>query len=150
MHCSLALGAVTLFLITPEMLPVASAADVTVDCSRTTGRIRPLHGVNNGPLDAGGTVDLSAHHKELSIPFTRLLDAHWPSPDVVDLHVVFPNFDADPERPESYNFSRTDDYLSAIAATGSKIVYRLGESIEHTPKKYNVHPPKDPEKWAAA
>jgi hypothetical protein len=31
--------------------------------------------------------------------------------------------------------------------TGAKIVYRLGESIEHTKKKYYVHPPEDYEKW---
>lgn len=28
-------------------------------------------------------------------------------------------------------------------------MFRLGESIEHTKKKYHVHPPADPEKWAA-
>jgi beta-xylosidase len=32
--------------------------------------------------------------------------------------------------------------------TGSAVLYRLGESIEHTPRKYRVHPPKDFGKWA--
>jgi hypothetical protein len=36
-----------------------------------------------------------------------------------------------------------------VRATGSQIIYRLGESIEHTTVKRFVHPPKDPEKWAA-
>jgi xylan 1,4-beta-xylosidase len=30
------------------------------------------------------------------------------------------------------------------------VVYRLGESIEHTKRKYYVNPPKDLEKWTAA
>jgi len=94
-------------------------------------------------------VDLSKFHRELAIPSTRLHDCHWPNPDVVDIHVVFPNFDADPNLPESYDFSRTDDYIQAIINVGSQIVYRLGESIEHTRKKYFVHPPKDYLKWAA-
>src|SRR5687768_5698013 len=69
----------------------ARAVEVVVDCSKAAGTIRALHGVNNGPLDGGGLVDLSARHKELAVPFTRLHDAHWPNPDVVDVHVVFPD-----------------------------------------------------------
>ena len=30
------------------------------------------------------------------------------------------------------------------------ILADLGESIEHTKRKYHVHPPRDPAKWAAA
>jgi hypothetical protein len=127
----------------------AEAAELRVDCRRQAGVIRPLHGVNCGPVNLGGTVDVSAYHKVLGIPFTRLHDCHWPNADVVDVHTIFPDFKADPNLPESYSFSRTDDYVQSILAVGSKIVYRLGESIEHTPKKYHVAPPADPEKWAA-
>ena len=150
MNGRMPLAALGALLLTLPTLPTAFAAEIVVDCSKAVGRIRPLHGVNNGPLDVGGTVDLSRHHKELAIPFTRLHDAHWPNPDVVDFHTVFPNPEADPSRAESYDFARTDDYVGAITATGSRIVYRLGESIEHTPKKYHVHPPRSAEKWAAA
>jgi hypothetical protein len=66
----------------------------------------------------------------------------------VDIHAVFPNMAADPEKPESYDFQRTDDYISAIINAGTGIVYRLGESIEHTRKKYRVNPPADMDKWA--
>jgi len=95
-------------------------------------------------------LDLSRFHREAAFPLTRLHDVHWPNADVVDLHVVFPNPDADPQRPGSYDFAATDDYLRATLATGTKLVYRLGESIEHAPRKRHVHPPRDPEKWAAA
>ncbi len=138
-----------LFVVLAEPAP-AGAAEVRVDCSIPCGEIRPLHGANCGPVNYGDTVDLSAYHRELGIPFTRLHDCHWPNPDVVDVHVVFPDFRADPEKPESYDFSRTDDYIQSIVSTGSRIVYRLGESIEHTKKQHHVHPPADPEKWAAA
>src|SRR5436190_627996 len=50
----------------------------------------------------------------------------------------------------SYRFAETDDYLAAIVKTNAKIVYRLGESIEHTPRKHFAHPPKDYEAWSQA
>ncbi|MGA2031871.1 MAG: hypothetical protein ABSG68_06425 [Thermoguttaceae bacterium] len=128
----------------------APAAELAVDCSRTDGAIRPLHGVNTGPLHAGDTLDLSAYYRELGIPLTRLHDCHWPGADVVDIHVLFPDFRADPALPASYDFARTDDYLQTIVKAGSGIVFRLGESIEHSRRKYHVHPPADAAKWAAA
>lgn len=126
-----------------------SAAEVQVDCGKVIGRIRPLHGGNCGPLQSGGLIDLSDYFREVRIPHTRLHDCHWPNPDVVDIHTIFPDFGADPAQAGSYRFSRTDEYVQSIVAVGSQIVYRLGESIEHTPTKYYVHPPADYEKWAA-
>ena len=128
----------------------ARAAEIRVDCSRPAGVVRPLHGINNGPLNCGETVDLSAFFREFRPPLTRLHDSEWPNPDVVDIHAVFPDPAADPERPESYRFARTDDYIRAIVQTGTGIVYRLGESIEHSRRKYHVAPPADSGKWAAA
>ena len=131
------------------VLPLARGAVLQVDFVRTNGVFRALHGVNKGPLGAGGLMDLTEQHRALGIPFTRLHDCHWPNPDVVDIHVLFPDFNADPEKPESYDFTLTDEYLAAIRATGAQIVFRLGESIEHTKTKRFVHPPKDFEKWTA-
>lgn len=132
-------------------IPGTSAApiELTADFSQVSGLIRPLHGVNKGPLGPGGLIDLTAPFQELRLPGVRLHDCHWPNPDVVDIHVVFPRFEADPEDPGSYDFAATDAYLEAIRKTGASIVYRLGESIEHTPIRRHVHPPKDPAKWAA-
>jgi len=126
-----------------------NAAELRVDCARRNGEIRPLHGANSGPSNLGETLDLTALHREIGIPFTRLHDCHWPNPDVVDIHAIFPDMNADPEKPESYDFRRSDDYIQAVVNTGAKIVYRLGESIEHTKKKYHVHPPADLDKWIA-
>lgn len=126
----------------------AGPVRLRVDGSRVIGRIRPLHGVNNGPLASGGFVDVSPDYRALRIPFARLHDAEWPDPAVVDMHAVFPDPGADPLRAESYRFALTDDYVRAIAACGTGIVYRLGESIEHRPRKVWVHPPADPAAWA--
>ena len=128
---------------------VLRAAEVRVDFARTNGVIRPLHGVNCGPLCYRGTVDLSAYHRELGVPFTRLHDTVWLNAEAVDIHTIFRDFRDDPALPENYDFRQTDDYLQTIADVGSRLVYRLGESIEHTPHKYYVNPPTDPEKWAA-
>ena len=124
-------------------------AVLNADFSVHTGSIRALHGVNKGPLAPGGVLDVIKEQKELGIPFTRLHDCGWPNPYVVDHHAVFPNPNADPALPESYDFRLTDEYLEAVRKTGAEPIYRLGESIEHTSVKRFVHPPADPEKWAA-
>ena len=138
---------ITVFL---TCLPLrADDAVLRTDFSVPTGAIRPLHGINKGPLAPGGIFDVIQEQKELGIPFTRLHDCGWPNPYVVDHHAVFPNPNADPALPESYDFRLTDEYIAAVRKTGAEPIYRLGESIEHTSVKRYVHPPADMEKWAA-
>lgn len=127
----------------------AEPAELSADFAVSIGRIRPLHGINKGPRVPGGLIDLSSTHRALGIPSIRLHDCGWPNPPVVDIHAVFPNPNADPSQASSYDFRLTDDYLAAIQALGAQMVYRLGESIEHTSVRRYVHPPADPEKWAA-
>ena len=127
----------------------AEDAVLMADFSVRSGTIRPLHGINKGPLAPGGIFDVIQAQKELGIPFTRLHDCGWPNPYVVDQHAVFPNPNADPTLPESYDFRLTDEYIDAVRKTGAEPIYRLGESIEHTTVKRYVHPPADMEKWAA-
>src|SRR5436305_1734698 len=74
----------------------ARAAELRVDCAVRDGTIRPLHGLNAGPLCYGETVDLSAAWRELGVPITRLHDCEWPSGAVADMHAVFPDLAADP------------------------------------------------------
>ena len=123
-------------------------SSVKVDFGASAGSIKPLHGLNNGPVGYGGLVDVSHYYRELRVPFVRLHDTSWPHPREVDVPQIFPNFDADPDDPASYDFRRTDAYIQRILDTGAKIVYRLGTSIEHTPIKYYTHPPADFDKWA--
>ncbi len=123
-------------------------ATIRVDARHKTGVIKPLHGVNGGPMCQGGIVDLSKYHRALGIPATRVHDANWPRGDVVDVHAIFPVFEADPEVATNYRFATTDDYLQAITAVGSKVMYRLGESCELSKTKYWVKQPPDFNHWS--
>ncbi len=127
---------------------VTARALIRVDPGMKAGTIRPLHGVNGGPICLGGLVDLSSRHTELKTPIMRLHDCEWPHPSVVDIPAIFPDFQADPKDPASYQFDQTDDYLQSIVDLGAAIVYRLGTSIEHTRRRYHTHPPMDLPKWA--
>jgi len=124
------------------------AAEIRVDAGRKIGAIRAINGINGGPICYGGAIDVSTYHRALGVPLTRIHDANWPARNVVDIHAIFPNFSADADSPSSYCFAPTDDYLKSILAVGSGVMYRLGESIEHTPRKYYVHKPPDFDQWA--
>ena len=58
--------------------------------------------------------------------------------------IIFPDWAADSEKPESYNFLPTDKVIAAIRATGAEVYYRIGRSFGA-----NVNPPQDFDKFAA-
>ncbi|MCL2813345.1 MAG: hypothetical protein FWD23_01965 [Oscillospiraceae bacterium] len=123
---------------------------ISVDLKKQKGRIKPLHGVNNGPKTSNFWFDTADTFRRAAIPFVRLHDTEYPygSGHFVDIHCVFPDFGADPYNPDSYDFWATDEYIKAIVESGAKPFYRLGESIEHPAKKYHIFPPKDNLRWA--
>lgn len=123
-------------------------ADIQIYADREIGAIKPLHGVNNGPVCYGSLLDVSHYYKRAGIPLVRLHDPNWPNAREVDIYTVFPDFGKDPSEPSSYDFATTDEYIRTVAETGARIVYRLGVSIEHTKEKYYVGPPEDFAKWA--
>lgn len=120
-----------------------------VDFSKTFGPIKPLHGINNSPLTYG---DVLPELRAAGIPSVRLHDAggEFGGTYFVDVPNIFPNFEADPDDPTSYDFAFTDSYLKGLIASGMNIFYRLGVTIEnhHQIKAYRIHPPKDFQKWA--
>ncbi len=123
---------------------------VTINFDRREGTIRPMHGVNNGPLTFGLSVDTSDYYRRAGIPYARLHDTEYSygSGLFVDIHCVFPNYHADENSASSYNFTMTDAYIKAIQDTGCETFYRLGVSIEHSPLKKYTYPPTDYRKWA--
>ena len=125
--------------------------NVTADFSKKIGDIKPMHGVNNGPVDSRGGSNVK-YFQEAGIPYARLHDSNacagYGGPHTVDIHSVFPDFDKDPFDPESYDFVCTDMYIKRTIDAGVEPFYRLGETIEHAPKKYYIFPPKDNLKWA--
>ena len=127
---------------------------IRIDTSRTLGPIKPMNAVNNGPaVSKPGGDQLCGNFEEYRaarIPFARTHDsigcvggAH-----ACDISAVFPDFGADENDPANYDFVFTDHYLDCIRRAGTQVFFRLGQTIEHGPKKYGVLPPKDFAKWA--
>ncbi|MBR3504162.1 MAG: hypothetical protein IKO07_07945 [Clostridia bacterium] len=123
---------------------------IQVDPEQTTGCIKPMHGVGGGPVSAVFQYNATEQFKAAGIPFGRLHDIEYPfgSGEFVDVHCIFPYFDADENNPESYNFTLTDEYLRLMREAGTEPFYRLGAAIEHQPVKRHIHPPKDYGKFA--
>ncbi len=127
---------------------------VTVDFNSVVGKFKPMNAVNNGPVksrsdQSRGNFD---DYKALRIPLARIHDANlcysYGGPHTVDIHAIFPDFNADENAPEAYDFHLTDEYLSNMRSAGTQVFFRLGASIEHWSKKYNTLPPADFAKWA--
>ncbi|MBQ9084142.1 MAG: hypothetical protein IJY24_00630 [Clostridia bacterium] len=125
--------------------------NVVVDFSKRGGKMRPLNGINSGPLfgiEMG--IDFTDEYKTLSVPFVRTDSVEPPHGcgRFVDIHCLFPDFNLDERFEASYNFAPTDKYLSAIKSAGADIFLRLGE----TPDPYEPRPfikaPRDYEKYA--
>ena len=125
---------------------------ISIDFSKITGTIKPMHSVNNGP--AGSRVRGTSSFDQYAaagIPFARNHDASFYSgyggEHTVDVHRIFKRFEADENDPASYSFESTDRYTRDIIDAGTKVFYRLGASIEHQ-QKFGTIPPADFEKWA--
>lgn len=127
---------------------------VLVNYGKELGKVKPMHAVNNGPecAKADQTRGNFEDYAAAGIPYARNHDASfchaYGGEHTVDVHAIFPNFDADVNDPASYEFPCTDKYTQDIIDTGTKVFYRLGSKIEHEVKKYNTLPPKDFRKWA--
>lgn len=88
---------------------------ISGDFRRTDGMVKPMHGVGNAPLL--GTDDKLFHFLgEAGIPFSRLHDTggRYGGGCFVDIPNVFRNWDADPDREDSYDFAFTDWLLTAL------------------------------------
>lgn len=127
--------------------------EIYVNFGNITGKVKPMHGVCCAPYSAmlgSNQTVIHQYFKEGNIPYCRLHDCCgvYGGSHFVDISNVFPDFDADENDPESYDFYYTDEYIGAIQASGCEAYYRLGETIEWGSKKYTANPPKDFAKWA--
>lgn len=109
--------------------PKPKSATVKVDFSISTGKVKPMHGMCNGPVSYGA--DLSEAFREIGVPIVRF-DATDTAMSrcAVDISRIFKNPDADPSDPDSYDFACTDKYVDAAMYSGAKVIYRLGESLD--------------------
>lgn len=128
---------------------------INVNFNKTTGTIKPMHAVNNGPVgdDIGEQIKTNVDtYRAAKIPYARNHDASFWSDyggeHTVDVHAIFPDFNKNPYNPDSYDFIPTDDYLKSINDVGTEVFYRLGTKIEHGRRKYGSIVPADFKKWA--
>ena len=125
---------------------------ITVDFTKKVKPMKPVHAVGQPPL-LGWTNDSMFHFlTEAGIPYSRLHDVGGPfgGGRYVDIPNVFRNFDADPDDPDSYDFTWTDPLITSLVKANVEPYYRLGVTIENEAwrKAYHIMPPKDFHKWA--
>ncbi len=127
------------------------------DPKRRSGEFKLLNATNGGPWHKRHSNDQMRSnfeaYKAARIPYSRNHDSNlcssvYGGPYAHDISSIFPNFDADPELPESYDFACTDESILTTLEAGTETFFRLGQTIEHQIKKHNTLPPKDFKKWA--
>jgi len=131
-------------------------ANIKINPNKILGEFKILNAVNNGPACKRHAVDQARSnfqsYKEANIPYARNHDAShaaiYGGEHTVDISAVFPDFNANPYMPDSYDFACTDEIILIALDAGTKTFYRLGQKIEHYIKKYNIFPPADFHKWA--
>jgi hypothetical protein len=143
-----------------------------IDAGKVIGEIRSFQGLNGPPSPVMADLpNLVQQYKELHINMVRThdfmgpteIDSHftednallaWLIPDAAqragvvkagNASIIFPDWNADPEKPESYNFGPTDKVLAAIHDSGAEVYYRIGRSWGA-----NIDPPPDFDKYASA
>ena len=126
--------------------------EIRVDFDKKCGKIKPLGCINGGPRSGGYNLpfDFSDEFCEMGVPLVRTAGAagEYGHNQYINIHCIFPDFDADESLEESYNFLPTDLYLASIRNTGAGIFFRLGEGREPYARKLYAKPPRDPYKWA--
>ena len=126
------------------------------DLSKKFGKFKVLNATNGGPWHKRHATDQFrsnfADYKAAGFPYSRnhdsAMNTEYGGPYSHDITGIFPNFDADPYDPRSYDFACTDESVLVTLDAGTETFFRLGQSIEHQVKKHGTLPPKDFKKWA--
>lgn len=126
------------------------------DLSQTGYKFKILNATNGGPWHKRHVNDQCLNnfesYKAARIPYSRNHDSAdcgiYGGPYSHDVSCIFPDFDADPYNPDSYDFACTDESIMSCLDAGTETFFRLGQTIEHQIKKHATIPPKDFKKWA--
>ena len=110
--------------------------------NREIGKFKPINGASNFNSSANSSFF------DFGFPTVRLHDQDYPRPFCVDIAAIFPHPDKDENDPASYDFRHTDLIISRLVENNVEVVYRLGNSIDHTPFKRLSCVPEDFAKWA--
>ena len=90
---------------------------INIDFSKTTGRIKPLHGVGNAPF-LGCSENMFHFLSDAGTPFSRLHDTGgaYGRNVFVDIPNIFRDENADENDETSYDFAFTDWLLESSKA----------------------------------
>lgn len=147
-----------------------SPGAVRVNAGKVIGKIASFQGLNGPPTPVmPGLPNLVEEYRELRVDQVRTHDCMGPTeidskfayhdrylamliPDPAqraavvkqgNASIIFPDWNAHPEKPGSYNFGPTDKVLAAIRASGAEVYYRVGRSWGA-----DAAPPVDFDKYA--
>ena len=126
------------------------------DLAKTYGKFKILNATNGGPWHKRHASDLYRSnfkdYKAARIPYSRNHDSAlcniYGGPYSHDITYIFPDFNADPYNPDSYDFPCNDEAILIALDAGTETFFRLGQPIEHQIKKHGTIPPADFKKWA--
>lgn len=126
------------------------------DLNSDGNKFKILNATNGGPWHKRHANDQFRSnfldYKAARIPYSRNHDSGvcsvYGGPYSHDIACIFPNFDADPYDPASYDFPCTDESILVCLDAGTETFFRLGQTIEHQIKKHGTIPPKNFKKWA--
>jgi len=154
----------------PQEKPAESFRVVQIDAGKVIGEIRSFQGLNGPPSPVmAGLPNLVDQYRDLGVDQVRTHDFMGPGEidsryDYRDVNLVslipdpaqrigvvkagnesilFPHWNADPEKPESYRFGPTDRVIAAIRESGAEVYYRIGRSWGA-----DTDPPADDDKFA--
>ncbi len=131
--------------------PASGIAGLTLTLGDPSGgMIQPLLGVNIGPIPAGASTnaDLTDAYHSVGVTMIRTHDYYGP----LDMATMYPDQDADPLDPNSYDFTESDRVFAAILAGGFEPYLRLGDSWNNGRGYPAADPraPTNPENWTRA
>lgn len=126
------------------------------DLSKKGNKFKILNATNGGPWHKRHANDQYRSnfkdYKAARIPYSRNHDSAvcgiYGGPYSHDITRIFPDFNADPYNPDSYDFACTDEAILVCLDASTETFFRLGQTIEHQVKKHGTIPPKDFKKWA--
>lgn len=122
---------------------IFSPGVIRVDFDKTTGEIKPVHGIGRMPEYVTGS-EINSYFTEAQIPYCRTHDINE-----TDIHRIFPDFSKDVNDESSYYFEETDRIIESIADTGMKPFFRFGISwSDPVRSREHLQPPEDFGKWA--
>ena len=113
----------------------AGAVDAVFSLGPEAGRLRPLAGINIGPLGNGANPSLADAYRARGLTLIRTHDYYGP----LDLATIYPDRSRDPLARASYVFDApvgrdrrsSDQVFASIVDNGFEPYFRLGDSYNN-------------------